>query len=290
MPIFLIIAIALCGSVLSVAVDTQHLRNSISVMQPPLSAGDSALIHGMSDKIDGIGDNVQSLLHQMNALTEKTKGKCESATAAVCDCSVIKSMNFTTSGIYRVFVVQQEKRYYADVYCDLSTSANWMIFQRRIDGSEDFYRTWNDYATGFGERNGEYWLGNEFLHLLTSMKKYRLRVDLEDFDGKYRYADYSVFNIGSSTDKYELTVNSFTGNAGDSLSFHDGQKFTTKDADNDLKTTANCAVLCHGGWWYGKNCYESHLNGVYGYSIEWYHFRGWKYSLKATTMKISPAI
>ena len=35
----------------------------------------------------------------------------------------------------------------------------FQVIQRRQDGSEDFFRTWDDYAAGFGNRNGEFWLG-----------------------------------------------------------------------------------------------------------------------------------
>ena len=44
---------------------------------------------------------------------------------------------------------------------------------------------------------------------------YELRIDLEDWDGEKRYAQYSLFDIGGPEENYKLAVYGYTGNAGD---------------------------------------------------------------------------
>ena len=88
------------------------------------------------------------------------------------------------------------------------------VFQRRTDGSFDFYKSWNQYKQGFGDVGGEHWLGNDLVHRLTSHKSYRLRVELEDWSGATAYAEYSVFSIESEENEYRLTVSGYSGTAG----------------------------------------------------------------------------
>ena len=182
------------------------------------------------------------------------------------------------------------------VYCDMeSDGGGWVVFQRRMDGTEDFYRGWDDYVKGFGDLNGEFWLGLNKIHRLTkgSGVSATLRVDLKDFDGNERYAKYKSFQVLDSSRKYELSVSGYSGNAGDSLAYQNRMKFSTKDQDNDEAPKGDCATKHKGAWWY-KSCHQSNLNGrylsgahkSYADGVEWSTFKGYHYSLKISKMKL----
>ena len=179
------------------------------------------------------------------------------------------------------------------VYCDMTTDGGgWTVFQRRQDGSVDFYRTWDEYKTGFGNLSGEFWLGNENIHRLTDVRSTSLRVDLRDWSMNLRYAKYRTFQVGNSLSHYKLNVKYFSGTVADSLSrAHNDMKFSTKDNDNDLLSSYNCAQEKHGAWWY-SDCHDSNLNGLYMRNIQsekavtWYSFNGSFLALKFTEMKL----
>ncbi|XP_063442542.1 fibrinogen C domain-containing protein 1-B-like [Mytilus trossulus] len=145
----------------------------------------------------------------------------------------------------------------------------WIVIQRRQDNFTDFYRTWSDYKKGFGSLNGSFWLGNDNIHKLTSSGRYELRVDLSDWEGGTWYAVYKTFKVENESSKYKLTVGDYSGTAGDSLGYHNSEKFSTKDQDNDSASN-DCAKEAQGGWWY-KGCHHSNLNGIYkrGKSDHW---------------------
>ena len=104
------------------------------------------------------------------------------------------------------------------VLCDMTTNGGaWTVFQRRLNGSVDFYRDWSSYKNGFGDLHGEFWLGNDNLRRLTAAGNVSLRVDLEDFEGNITYAEYATFKVADQTDKYRIVIGGYNGTAGDGM-------------------------------------------------------------------------
>ena len=169
---------------------------------------------------------------------------------------------------------------------------------RRFDGSGDFNRSWDEYKDGFGDANGESWLGNEYIHHLTNTRPYKLRFDLEDWDNNTAYAEYSSFVVTSEADEYRLLLGDYSGNASADASedtyhgflYHNNQQFTTYDQDND-DAPFNCVLSIDrghrdrfGGFWY-KDCARVTPTNIYCHSSSCgdhsFHirFKSWRRSL-----------
>ncbi|XP_069106942.1 ficolin-1-like [Argopecten irradians] len=172
------------------------------------------------------------------------------------------------------FTVRQGDTF--EVFMDSLDGETWIVIQRHTSSSTSFYRNWQDYKTGFGNLLGDFWIGNDKLHLLTSTPKI-LRIEMQARDGRKGFVQYSSFQVDDEVNKYELKVNGFSGNFSyDGLAAHYGHKFSTYNVDNDIFGD-NCAEIYRGGWWYAE-CHTSNLNGPYEdyvsdidtASISWY--------------------
>ncbi|XP_048414887.1 tenascin isoform X8 [Stegostoma tigrinum] len=206
------------------------------------------------------------------------------------DCSQTLLNGEASSGLYTIFL-HGNRSQPLEVYCDMTTDGGgWMVFQRRQNGRVDFFRNWKNYTNGFGDPSDEFWLGLENLHKITSQGLYQLRVDLRD-KGDSAYAVYDRFLISDAKSRYKLHFGQYNGTAGDSLFYHQGRPFSTKDRDNDVAVT-NCALSYKGAWWY-KNCHKVNLNGRYGVQshsqgVNWFHWKGHEYSIEFVEMKLRP--
>ena len=212
------------------------------------------------------------------------------------DCSDVVAQGPYASGIYEITPWDDLGFKGAfEAYCDMTDNTGWTVIQRRLDGSVDFFRGWEEYKNGFGDLDGEFWLGLNKMYRLTSKSKitWQLRVELEDFSRNTVYADYDSFSIGDESTKFQLTLGAYSGTAGDSLRYHRNAAFSTKDRDNDV-TSTDCAATRRGGWWY-RSCEDSNLNGPYiasatstSQAITWYHWKNRRVALKKSQMKIRP--
>ncbi|XP_061679230.1 uncharacterized protein LOC133502448 [Syngnathoides biaculeatus] len=173
------------------------------------------------------------------------------------------------SGIYRVTPDPHTGGSFL-VLCDMEVQGGgWTLLQLRQDGGVGFNRTWVEYRSGFGEllNGGEFWLGNQNMHLLTRDRDMTLRVELEDFSGVAGYAEYEHFRVASERMRYRLTVGGYSGTAGNALRFgssydHNNRAFTTPDRDNDRYPSGNCGAYYSSGWWFDA-CMAANLNGRY---------------------------
>ncbi|XP_061840106.1 fibrinogen gamma chain [Nerophis lumbriciformis] len=250
------------------------------------------------------------------------KDTVEIQTLTGADCQDIANKGATTSGLYYVKPVKATQQFL--VYCEIdSFGRGFTVIQRRRDGSVDFHKNWIQYKEGFGylspDDTTEFWLGNEKLHLLTTSSTIPtvLRIEIVDWQGNKKYADYAMVRIGAEADMYRLQYGYYmAGDAGDAFdgfdfgddpsdkfyTSHNGMQFSTSDKDND-KYNGNCAKQDGSGWWMNR-CHAAHLNGKYyqggrytekdageyGFDngIIWVTWHDRWYSLKETTMKIIP--
>ncbi|XP_010186586.1 PREDICTED: LOW QUALITY PROTEIN: techylectin-5A-like [Mesitornis unicolor] len=143
----------------------------------------------------------------------------------------------------------------------------WTVVQRNTyTTSITWKESWTTYKYGFGDVQGDHWLGTEYLHLLTKQGTYKVRFIVRNKANVTHYAEYDIFSVESEASGYPLRLGRFLGSGEDYLTsyhsryggIHDNMKFSTVDRDQDQHST-NCANS-YGGWWYDK-CQNVLLNG-----------------------------
>ncbi|KAH3778517.1 hypothetical protein DPMN_179981 [Dreissena polymorpha] len=184
------------------------------------------------------------------------------------DCSELLSSGAARrSGVYNITTPVTQMK--IQVYCDMETEGGgWTIFQRRFNGSEDFYRNFSDYENGFGSVHAEHWLGLKYVYEITSQGSYQLRVDILRSNGSRGYDVYGEFSLQPGTN-YTLNIGSRlrSNNVDTSYSFSDvdggspaGNAFSTYD---HAVTGSNCSGQYKAGWWFNR-CFDYiNLNSLY---------------------------
>ena len=235
---------------------------------------------------------IQQGVQQLKSL-HKPCEPCRTMDNNVCDCRHIEPrkdcLDFYQNGhkidgIYRIKGYDLQTPH---VYCDQTTQGGgWTVFQRRQDGSVDFNRKWNYYKKGFGNIEGEFWFGNQYIHDLTkpsfAPKKSELLINMR-MKGKQtpEYVKYNNFEITDEATKYTLKIRGLSGNVTDrpnGLDYNNNMKFSTIDSDND-RYSGNCVSVRGGGGWWHDQCSYVYLNDPYKFvtSKASYKEIGWNY-------------
>ncbi|ELK08071.1 angiopoietin-related protein 4 [Pteropus alecto] len=215
------------------------------------------------------------------------------------DCQELFEDGERQSGLFRI---QPRGSLPFLVNCKMTSDGGWTIIQRRQDGSVDFNQPWEAYKAGFGDPQGEFWLGLEKVHLILGGRGSRLAVQLQDWEGNAESLQFPV-HLGGEDTAYSLQLTApVASKLGATTVMPSGLSlpFSTWDQDHDLRGDKNCAKSLSGGWWFGT-CGHSNLNGQYFHSIPqqrqqrkkgifWKTWRGRYYPLQATTMLIQPTV
>ncbi|XP_060572455.1 microfibril-associated glycoprotein 4-like [Ruditapes philippinarum] len=229
-----------------------------------MSSNDAFLVNSSSKNLEEKIHSLEVQVKQLQRLVRKQdRPSYTSIEGFPRDCLEIYKNGTRTDGIYSI---SPDGRCPFFVYCDM-TNGGWTLIQKRVDDKINFYRSWDDYVSGFGDIDGSHWLGLENIHRLTRDGS-QIYFEMENYEGKTEYAHYKVFTVHEAATTYKMNVDAFNyeGNINELLSYHDNMKFSTYDRDNDDLPTTNCCTkyLDGGGWWY-KNCYRlANVNGVYG--------------------------
>nr|XP_039270474.1 uncharacterized protein LOC120345130 [Styela clava] len=158
-----------------------------------------------------------------------------------------------------------------NVFCS-AVNEGWLVIMRLEESTEIFDANIASYKSEMGSSTtGNYWLGLDNMHKITSKEKYKLRIEYtEDMDAVVTFI-YGSFSIGDESSNYQLTVADFVQEESSTnlnsmkIIGHSGSTFSTKDmgTTEDLKT---CAVTGGGGWWYvaaAPGCQSIKLTGKY---------------------------
>ena len=181
------------------------------------------------------------------------------------DCLGWFKRGYKTNGVYTIYLKSQSRS--IEVYCDMTTKGGgWILFQRRFNGNISFDRDWQNYKEGFGDVHGEFWLGNEYVHLMTNMEDLNgceMMMKGKRFNGKTRSIFFRNFQLLSEKEYYKVASKAVCDDCKDMEKHFIREPFSSRDEN---KSNKKCPQLFKGGWWYpvrGATCSNLFFNGYY---------------------------
>uniref|UniRef100_A0A0P4W2X4 Fibrinogen C-terminal domain-containing protein n=1 Tax=Scylla olivacea TaxID=85551 RepID=A0A0P4W2X4_SCYOL len=224
--------------------------------------GDLATLQGHMKALKEVRSDLRELQAGVDALTSLVEASMPE------DCWAAKTRGSTK----KIVAVKPPGLAPREVVCEqVREGGGWTVMLARHPTHENhvmrenFNKTWKEYREGFGDLRGEFWIGNEVVHALTSQTPHQLYVLLEDWDGNIAEGMWNSFKIAGEAESYQLSVEGYQtakSTTGDSFGYHHHRRpFSTYDKDNDTDDHEHCAKRYGGGWWYFQ-CHLSHLTGA----------------------------
>ncbi|XP_078334919.1 angiopoietin-related protein 7-like [Crassostrea virginica] len=187
------------------------------------------------------------------------------------DCNCV-AMNTLVSGVYEIAILGDVIL----VNCVIKDGHGYTVVLQRSDGSVNFNRTYTEYETGFGSPFTEVWLGNKYLHELTSKTVTEMVIELRYSDSSFRYVDYLDVYVGGASSHFLLLTWAYSGNASNMMNVNNSRSFGANDLD---PSGCKCPMLSFGGWWHDCCATPCGLTMPYNDPI---HPFGWECGTEST--------
>ena len=127
----------------------------------------------------------------------------------------------------------------------------WTRIMNRVDNTTAFYRSWSDYKYGFGDINGNHWLGFNSINNILSTGDFMVRFEFENT--QLDYFEVDLIKIGSESENFILTLGQLTNfTVKPYLEHNNRSEFRTYDYNFGSN---NCPNNYQAGWWF-NNCYH----------------------------------
>uniref|UniRef100_A0A182F4F8 Fibrinogen C-terminal domain-containing protein n=1 Tax=Anopheles albimanus TaxID=7167 RepID=A0A182F4F8_ANOAL len=138
-----------------------------------------------------------------------------------------------------------------EVYCNQTfLNGGWLVVYHRNNGIEsNFNRSWESYKHGFGNPEGEHFIGLQHLHTLTYGANYEVAFLLMR-DGVENTVIYDEFSIGSELEEYR--IKRIGKPMGSMRLFHTDQSYYFHTTDrNHLPPVARATMAAEGcAFWF----------------------------------------
>ncbi|XP_066018350.1 microfibril-associated glycoprotein 4 [Pocillopora verrucosa] len=266
-------------------IQLMHVKNDVSIIKARNNTSCKESTETLLREIK------ETLLEMQNDIASIKENKMLSESRHTCtevkkNCAELYKSGKTSSGVY---TIDLDGHGAFSVFCDQTAAGGgWTVFQKRLDGSVDFYRGWTDYKNGFGNLHGEFWLGLDKIHVFFKIV-FICFVNTRLIDRLFcSFAN----NCIAPWEKFPLLrkLYFFQENAG-RFSFSSSWAALCNQGQGQISLCCDLQgslVVRELPFLYLNGLYHHGAHSSYADGVNWYNWKGYHYSVKKAEMKIRP--